>query len=146
MHLRHHARPLADDDLEGAGARASLSRAFAIGPANALAIRVEALRGTRGAARGWQIAETLAGVSLVGVATCVHAPALAAYVATAIAMQATMSVWASHIPHRAPAWVVRVAEQLAFTRSPVLLSLAYHEQHHARPSVPCQVLGVTVTS
>jgi hypothetical protein len=143
MHLRHHARPLADDDLEGAGARVSLAGAFAIGPWNAVALRVEALRGKRGVARAWQVAETVACLGVGGLAMRAGAPALKAYVATALVMQATMSVWASHVPHRAPAWVTRVASQLAFTRSPVLLSLAYHERHHAQPGVACQALGAT---
>src|SRR5688500_16451369 len=43
-HLRHHARPLADDDYEGASARGSLGRALLLAPWFAFAVRREAWR------------------------------------------------------------------------------------------------------
>jgi hypothetical protein len=60
----------------------------------------------------------------------------AIYAATSVALQLTMPLWAGHIPHRAPASIVALARRFAFTRSAVLVSLAYHELHHAIPRVP----------
>jgi fatty acid desaturase len=51
-------------------------------------------------------------------------------------MQVTMPVWAGHVPHRAPEWLIAIARRFAFTRSAILMSLAYHELHHAYPRVP----------
>ena len=44
MHLRHHARPLDKDDLEGVGATVPLWRALLGGPLNTAQYRVEAFR------------------------------------------------------------------------------------------------------
>ena len=54
-----------------------------------------------------------------------------------ILLQITMNAWASHVPHRAPQWALNLAAKLAFTGSPVVLSLVYHLEHHAHPRVPC---------
>ncbi len=67
MHLRHHARPLEESDLEGVGARRSALMALLGGPANALALRVAAFRGARRHERIVQVLETLAGLAIVAV-------------------------------------------------------------------------------
>lgn len=141
MHLLHHARTLSDADLEGRGARLPALSALAAGPANALALRVVAFRGARRRERVVQTLETLAGIALVvGAALAGHATLLV-HVAVALALQGSMSLWASYVPHHTPAWVVDICMRLSFLRSPTLLSLAYHDLHHRRPGVPCLDLG-----
>jgi hypothetical protein len=81
-----------------------------------------------------------------GVDTVKHVPvvrtakAYAAVVATWWVLQLTMNAWASHVPHRAPVWLMAVASRLVWTGSPVVLSLVYHLEHHAHPRVPCATL------
>jgi len=67
-------------------------------------------------------------------------PGLQAAVAMALLLQLTMNAWASHVPHRAPQWLLAIASRFAWTRSPVVLSLVYHLEHHATPRVPCAEL------
>lgn len=143
MHLRHHARPLEEGDLEGEGARRSALGALLVGPFNALALRAAALRGAPPSARGLQLAELAGSTLVVALALFgpIPLPALRLHVLVALSLQATMSLWASHVPHRTPAWLARVARRLAFTRSPILLSLAFHGEHHATPRVPCARLA-----
>jgi fatty acid desaturase len=140
MHLRHHGHTLAKDDLEGLGARLPLLDAFAAGPRNMIDLRMAAWRAANRAGRAWQIGETLASIALAAMAMALPTRTLALHVGVSIAMQMTMSVWASHVPHNAPVWMTAFAERLAFTRSPVLLSLAYHDLHHRKPGIPCHQL------
>jgi fatty acid desaturase len=139
MHLRHHARPLADDDLEGAGARRSALGALFHGPANLIALRREARRAAPTREKRLQAVEDLLCLALILLGFVV--PAVGTYVAIAVLLQATISFWGAHVPHHVPDWVVRVAERLAWTRSPVLLSLAFHDRHHAHPTIPSQQLA-----
>jgi fatty acid desaturase len=139
-HLYHHARPLADDDLEGLGARLPLLRAVAFGPWNFVAIRARGLALTRRVARRWAVGETVLAIAAFTGAALSAARPLVVYALVALALSTTMSAWAAHLPHRAPAWLLRVARALAFTRSPVVLSLAFHAHHHAEPRVPCEAL------
>lgn len=141
MHAIHHARPLADDDLEGDGARRSALGAIATGPCNAVALRIAAFRRAPRTERVVQLAESLAGLALGLVLAASGRPALVTYVVTALVLQLSMSFWASHVPHHAPAWAIAASRRLSFLRSPVLLSLAFHELHHQRPRVPCQELA-----
>lgn len=140
MHLRHHARPLEESDLEGVGARRSALMALLGGPANALALRVAAFRGARRHERIVQVLETLAGLAIVAVAFATRWPSLATFVLVAVALQMSMGFWASHLAHHAPGWLVEVCKRFSFLRSPVLLSLAFHDVHHALPAIPCQDL------
>jgi fatty acid desaturase len=135
-HLRHHARMFGADDVEGRPARVSLARAIIGGPVDALAVRVAAFRGAGPRGQRWQAAETALDVVLLTALVASGRPALLVYAAIAILGQITMSAWASHIPHNAPAWLIRVATRLAWTGSPTVLALAYHDLHHARPDVP----------
>ena len=141
MHLRHHARPLADGDLEGAPARLSLGRAARCAPIAAIELRVGAFRAAKARGRAWQAAETLLNAACLAWLLASGRPALLAWAASAVALQLSMSVWAAHIPHNAPAWLLGAARSLAFTRSPVALSLAFHELHHRRPDLPCSRLA-----
>lgn len=135
-HLRHHARLFTDDDVEGRPARTSLLRALIGGPADVLAVRVAAFRGAGPRGQRWQAAETVIDVALLAALLSSGHPALLVYAAVAVIGQLTMSTWASHIPHNAPAWLIRLAARLDWTGSPTVLALAYHDLHHARPDVP----------
>jgi fatty acid desaturase len=140
-HLRHHARCLEDDDYEGAPARVSLARAALMAPAHALGLRLYAFRGAGKAGRRWQIAETAPNaISMIGLVASGE-PALVGYAIAATLGQLTMALWAAHIPHNAPNWLIRAAAPVARIGSVVALSLAYHELHHARPGIPCGRLG-----
>ena len=140
-HLVHHARTLADEDLEGRPARGSFFQALAGGPRAAVALRLHAYRGAGPRGRRWQAVETVVGLALGAVLLGSGRAALVVYALVALVAQATMGVWAAQVPHNAPAWLTRLAARLAWTGSSTMLSLAYHELHHERPGVPCRRLA-----
>lgn len=133
MHLRHHARPLADDDLEGVGATMPLWRAVLAGPMNTAQYRTEAFRVGN---RAWLIAETLAALALTALALISRTTLGAAWVLVNVVLQLTASAWASNLPHRPPPLFVKVARHLEWTRSAVVASFLHHELHHRFPSLP----------
>lgn len=137
LHLRHHARPLAADDIEGHGATLSFWGAVAAGPMNAARYRVEAFERERTV----QAVETLAAVALTVLALASRTVIGAAWVVVNVTMQLTATVWASWLPHRPPAWARAVARRFAWTHSAAVLSFAFHAEHHARPKVPCGELA-----
>jgi len=141
VHLHHHRRPLADDDLEGATARMSLARACLVWLPIAARVRIDGFRRARGRERAWVYAETVANAMGLALLLWSGVLPLQVYAVVAVAAQATMPVWAGHLSHRTPAWLARVARALAFTRSPTVLSLAFHDVHHAAPRIPCQRLA-----
>lgn len=142
MHLRHHTRLFADDDLEGRSAKMSLPRAILSAPFLALRMRLEALSTARKRERNLMLAEYALNTASVFALPALCGEPGAIYAAVAVAFQISMPVWAGHIPHRAPAWAIAVARRLAFTGSPTMLSLAYHDAHHAHPRVPTAELGM----
>jgi fatty acid desaturase len=139
-HLVHHARPLADDDLEGRPACGSLAHAIADGPRASLALRVRSFEGAGARGRAWQATETAVNLAALVVLVASGRPAPLAYALVALTAQATMGAWAAHVPHNAPAWLTGIAARLTWTGSPTLLSLAHHDLHHARPRIPCRHL------
>ena len=139
-HLRHHLHPLAVDDAEGAAARMSFTRALFTAPAQAMATRCAGYQFAIRRDRSWQRVETMATLTITMGLLATGLRPLAVFVLVALTAQITMPVWAAHIPHNAPEWLVGIARILTFTRSPTVLSLAYHELHHARPRVPCRRL------
>jgi fatty acid desaturase len=141
LHLRHHARPLAEDDVEGEGARLTLLGALREGPFNIARYRLEALRAANARERRFQIAETLLTVALTAAALLSRSVAGAAWASVNALMQLTLAAWASNLPHNPPRWLRAIALKLAWTKSPVVLSFAFHHAHHARPKVPCAELG-----
>ncbi len=136
LHMRHHARPLAADDVEGHGATLSFWRALATGPLDAARYRLAALEGERAA----QLLETLAAMALTTGALLSRTVVGAAWVTANVLLQLTASVWASWLPHRAPEAATRLARKLAWTHSAAVLSFAYHHEHHAHPKIPCAEL------
>jgi fatty acid desaturase len=139
-HLVHHAHALAPADVEGAPARGSLGAALVGGPLAAVRLRRHAfsVAGRRG--RIWQAVETGVDAALLVALVASGSPPLRIYALVALAAQATMSVWAAHVPHNAPAWLTDAAAHLDWTGSPTVLALAHHSRHHAHPEVPCRRL------
>jgi fatty acid desaturase len=140
LHLRHHARPLANDDLEGAGALTSLWWAVLVGPWAAFHMRAVSFSVVPAKVRPWVAAENALNVLVTIAAVAWGGVGVWAAVALWWVLQLTMNAWASHIPHRAPRWLLQVASLFAWTGSPVVLSLVYHLEHHAHPRVPCALL------
>ena len=142
MHLLHHARPLAPCDIEGLGATRSLWGSFACGPATFVRLRREAWRRAAPYERRAQLGEHVATMLFAAAAFSGSlGTALSHYAFVALAMQLTASFWASYMAHHTPPWLARLAAAFAFARSPVLLSLAFHEEHHRHPGVPCHRLS-----
>ena len=137
-HLRHHLRPLGDDDLEGAPARLPLPLALLLGPMHAIALRIFAWVLAIPRDRMWQGVETIADLAVA--LALVRNPPGRVIAISLLSMQCTMAVWAAHIPHRSPAWMLTIARVFAGLRSPTVLSLLRHREHHAAPKVPCQAL------
>lgn len=137
LHLRHHAHPLEPDDLEGKGALTSLWMAALAAPTSSFHMRAVSLQAVPAKVRPWVLAENI--VNVVVTVVIIEAGFMPLQVALIVwwGLQLTMNAWASHVPHRAPQWVLAVASLLAWTGSPVVLSLVYHLEHHAHPRVPC---------
>jgi hypothetical protein len=135
-HRVHHARPLAPDDSEGAGARRSLLGAGWRAIPDALHHRREGLRLARGAARRWVLAENLACAVLLALGLASGLLALQLYLAVSLGLQLSSGLWAAWLPHHAPAWLLVIAKRLSVTPSLVMRSLAHHDLHHARPDLP----------
>jgi len=140
MHLEHHRKHLGDGDLEGTPARYRLWQAALLAPLHAVALRVAAMRRARGIGRRWQAMENVTSAALFAACLTSGHGSLVAYALVVSGMQLSAAVWASHVPHNTPAWLLALARRFAFTRSPTVLSLAFHDAHHAHPTLPCQRL------
>lgn len=140
LHLRHHARPLADDDMEGEGALASLPMALVTAPAASFRMRVASFFAANARVKPWIVVENALNVALVVWAVRSGKLGIQVAMVTMLGLQLTMNAWASHVPHRAPRWLLQLAARFAWTHSPVVLSLVYHLEHHAHPRVPCMDL------
>ena len=141
MHLRHHARPLAADDVEGVGAALPLWRAVVAGPANALELRRQSWAAANPRERRWILGETLVGAALLLAALGSGVAVFQVWALVNVALGLTASAWASHLPHHPPRWAREFAVRFAWTGSVTLLSFAFHEAHHARPKLPCRELA-----
>lgn len=140
LHLRHHARPLAADDMEGEGALASLPMALVTAPVASFRMRVGSFFAANARVKPWIVVENVLNVALVVWAVRSGNLGIQVAMATMVGLQLTMNAWASHVPHRAPRWLLALASRLEWTHSPVVLSLVYHLEHHAHPRVPCMDL------
>jgi fatty acid desaturase len=144
LHMRHHAHPLAENDLEGEGARLGWFGAIVTSPIGYVRMHVAGFEGAGKRECRIQWLENGAVATLaVLLATEALPERVRLYGLVAAAMQLTAGFWASHVPHRAPAWLTRAAARLSFLQSPVLLSLAFHERHHQKPKVPCHELALS---
>ncbi len=127
--------------LRGGSRRAGgFWRALAGGPRAAVALRVHAFRGAGRRGQIWQAVESAVGLALgAGLVASGREPLVIYAVAAALA-QATMSVWASHVPHNAPAWDPGPGGALHLDRVAHPPEPRHHGLHHARPEVPCRRL------
>jgi beta-carotene hydroxylase len=138
VHLHHHARFPAADDLEGAAAGMSWWRALADGLTLQPRLWRFALRSGRD--RRWVIAEALAVMALVGLslAAIPWTIAPAAYAALMIAGSWIFPFMTSYVPHD-PSGGSDLRQTRLF-RGRVLSLLAlehlYHLEHHLYPQVP----------
>ena len=144
LHLRHHAHPLAANDIEGVGATLPLWRALLGGPMNAAKYRVEAFRAASRKDRGWLLGETLAAIALTTLALRSRSVIGSAWVLVNVAMQLTAAVWASHLSHRPPRVFLAIAGALEWTHSAVIASFLHHGKHHRFPAIPCGQLTSAV--
>jgi fatty acid desaturase len=140
LHLRHHARPGAPDDLEGAAIGLGFVGTWIRLPVLFFSMRLfPFLRSAKRANRPWMIAETMLN-ALVVVGTALFAP-LRPYVVVMLALQFLTPLWGGYLPHRAPGWLRAFARLFDFAHSPTVMSLAYHDLHHEQAEIPCQELA-----
>jgi len=139
-HLHHHARPLEPSDLEGKGALTSLWWAAVVAPYASWEMRLKGFVVVPDKVKPWVAVENLLNLLSVAVVVALDHPGVWVSFLVQAVLQHTMNAWASHIPHRAPRWLLGIASRFAWTGSPVVLSLVYHLEHHAHPRVPCALL------
>lgn len=140
MHLRHHADPLGDGDLEGRSARLPAWQALVAAPALCVVLVVAAWRTATARDRRWQRAE-YAGIAIFATAVLAAGPhALQIYLLAAVAAQALAPFWAGHLPHRTPPWLHAVASRFSRAGSMTMRTLVVHDEHHRRPKLPTRLL------
>ncbi|MET3132705.1 beta-carotene hydroxylase [Oxalobacteraceae bacterium GrIS 1.11] len=140
-HLHHHSHCLADDNFEGAPARAGLVAALLAGPVYLPRLWLAAFRASRSAReRRWMSAELAAAIGLAGAALL-----LARWSAAPLAYYGL--VWfgswfypltTAYLPHyQAHPTPLGQARTLRGAIIPaLLLNLSYHLEHHLYPQVP----------
>jgi beta-carotene hydroxylase len=139
VHLHHHARFPADDDLEGAAAKMSLVRALVEGVGLQPRLWFFAMRHA-GAHRPWAIAECLASATLFAASIAVLPITKAPFVYAALMIMGSwiFPVITAYIPHDARG--TTDLTQTKLFRGKVLSILAlehlYHLEHHLYPGVP----------
>lgn len=139
VHLHHHARFPAEDDLEGAAARMSLIRALVEGIGLQPRLWFFAMR-HEGAHRPWAIAEAGASTILFAASAAVF-PVTKAPLVYAVLM--ILGSWifpviTAYIPHDAKGATELTQTKLFRGRvlSIVALEHLYHLEHHLYPGVP----------
>jgi fatty acid desaturase len=140
MHLRHHAQPLADRDLEGRSARMPAWRALLAAPWLSGLLVVTAWRTATARDRRWQRAEYLVLAALAIIVLATGPRALQRYLVVGVTAQLLAPFWAGHLPHRTPAWLLGVARVLARAGSMTMRTLVVHDAHHRRPKLPTHAL------
>ncbi|HEV7239050.1 MAG TPA: fatty acid desaturase [Thermoanaerobaculia bacterium] len=139
VHLHHHARFPAEDDLEGAAAKMSFFRALVEGIALQPRLWFFAMR-HKGSHRGWAPIECVAATAMFGACLAVIpiTPAPIVYAALMIMGSWIFPVITAYIPHDAGG--TSDLTQTKLFRGKVLSWLAlehlYHLEHHLYPGVP----------
>jgi fatty acid desaturase len=141
LHLRHHADPLGDGDLEGRSARLPAWQALAAAPGLCVMLVVAGWRTATARDRRWQRAEYAAIAILGAVVLAVGPRALQIYLLTAVVAEALAPFWAGHLPHRTPQLLRALASRLARVGSMAMRTLVVHDEHHRRPKLPTRQLG-----
>jgi len=135
-HRVHHRKPLSEGDAEGRAARRTLAGAILHAPADALAARWAGLMLARGRTRLLVAAENVASLLLAVLLAFDVVPGGQVHLAVCVVAAITIGLWASWIPHHAPAWLLALARPVARAPSLAARSLVHHDLHHARPDVP----------
>jgi fatty acid desaturase len=141
MHLRHHADPLGDGDIEGHSARLPAWRALVAAPALSLRLVRTAWRTATLRDRRWQRAEYAAVAAVAAIALVSGADALQRYLLVGVVAQLLAPFWAGHLPHRTPAWLLALARRLSRAGSMTMRTLVFHDAHHRRPKLPTYALS-----
>jgi beta-carotene hydroxylase len=139
VHLHHHARFPAEDDLEGSAAKMTFVRSLLEGPTLQLRLWIFAMR-RPGKHRVWALAECIAAM-LLFIAAVVAWPLTKAPLVYALLMIAGSWIFpliTAWIPHDASG--TSELTQTKLFRGRVLSVLAmehlYHLEHHLYPAVP----------
>jgi len=133
-HAMHHRAPLSDADTEGRAARRSLLGAVLWAPIDAWMARTAGMRLAPRRDRWIVVVENLASPLFAVVLAFSEAGRI--HLCIALALQLSIGVWASHIPHHVPQWLRALVAPFARGPSVVARSLVHHDLHHARPDVP----------
>ena len=133
FHLLHHGRPFSSEDLEGRGVDWPWTRLVLHAPLAYLSLPW--LGWSRAPKRGRrvQLVEWIAVAAWFAICAC-FAP-LRVYLAVLLPAQLTIPLWGAKLPHRPPRWMLAVARTLLFTKSPLAIGFALHEEHHARAKI-----------
>jgi fatty acid desaturase len=136
-HLCHHARPLADDDIEGACAKMPGWLAILLGPIFTVRMLLHAARNARPELRRWIVAEgaalLLLGVVAVGV-DCFWLRYHLVVMLLGNCLTAFFAVWLVH--HDCPPDGIFARTQRGWLVNFLTLNLFYHLEHHLFPAVP----------
>ena len=139
VHLHHHARFPADDDLEGAAAKMSLPRALVEGIGLQPRLWFFAMR-RKGEHRAWALGECIASMLAIAASVALIPATIAPIVYAALMIMGSwiFPVITAYIPHD-PRGASELTQTKLF-RGKVLSLLAlehlYHLEHHLYPGVP----------
>jgi fatty acid desaturase len=136
-HLRHHAHPLADDDVEGAWSRLPGWRAAATGPLFTVRMLRHAFAEARGWARRWMVAEAAGLAAVMAVAVWADWHPLRYHLVVMVlgnCLTGFFAVWLVH--HDCDASGVYARTQRGRVINALTLNLLYHMEHHLFPAVP----------
>jgi fatty acid desaturase len=135
-HLRHHARCLEEDDVEGFTARVGPVAAILLGPLFSARLALEGLRrGTR-TQRRWIRAELAMTAVVVGAAFTPLSLALTYHVAAMLAGHCLTGFFLVWTVHRDLDPRTGVARTLRGWKAIPFLHMFYHLEHHLYPAVP----------
>lgn len=141
-HLRHHARCMADDDIEARSARMSALGALLWGPVFPILLHVEALRHARPWQRRWisgELASNLASTILVFVVLPI--PVLRYHIivmAIGHCLTAFFAVWTVHHDCDHSDYDARTLRHRL--KSVIAFHMFFHAEHHLFPKVPTRHL------
>ncbi|MDC0711416.1 fatty acid desaturase [Stigmatella sp. ncwal1] len=131
-HLRHHARPFADDDPEGHAAKEGPWAALRAGPSVYLGLKAWGLLHAPHE-RALQLREWRAVAVLFGGLAVFPAGRL--YVLTALVLHMTMPAWAALLPHQPPRPLLALTTALARVGFLLPALFVTHTLHHEHPKL-----------
>jgi fatty acid desaturase len=135
-HMRHHARPLTDEDIEGRSSRMSGLGAVLYGPVFALLQVVNGWRFGTPAQRRWSAAETGASAAIVCGALILPVTALRFHVAAMLIGHGLTAFFLIWLVHRGCHPQGQIARTLRGWAAPLFFQMFHHLEHHLFPAVP----------